>query len=213
MGRHKKKCHIGKYPATGCFISNSNALDEVNIRLDELEAMRLVDVEAMSQIEASEFLGVSRGSVQRLLNSGRKKIVSALVAGKNIILETNDEKEILNVEAGKNLHIAMIMEGDSIGGHFGHAKSIKLFEVDHNTSIVSEMTFSPRVSGGKARAHWLYESNVSILITSSCGEGAFEHLKKCGIQVLDGSKHTIETVFKALKTDELNELKPHVQQK
>jgi predicted DNA-binding protein (UPF0251 family) len=62
-------------------------LDELNLvelGLDELEAMRLCDVEELQQVEAAERLGVSRGTVQRLLWAGRKKLVGAIVAGQAV---------------------------------------------------------------------------------------------------------------------------------
>ena len=59
-------------------------LTVVNIELDEFEAMRLCDLEGKSQIEASQFMQVSRGTVQRLLQSGRQKIIDALLHSKGL---------------------------------------------------------------------------------------------------------------------------------
>jgi predicted DNA-binding protein (UPF0251 family) len=60
------------------------------INLDEFEAMRLCDAEGLSQIEAGERMSVSRGTVQRLLESGRRKVVQALLA--NEALGLGDER-------------------------------------------------------------------------------------------------------------------------
>lgn len=48
-------------------------MEIVELELDELEAVRLADYEGKSQIETGEIMNVSRGTVQRLLASGRKK--------------------------------------------------------------------------------------------------------------------------------------------
>jgi len=53
--------------------------EPVTIRPDELEALRLVYLEGLTQQEASERMGISRGTLWRLLDSGRRKIVRALV--------------------------------------------------------------------------------------------------------------------------------------
>jgi len=53
---------------------------------DELEAMRLVYLEGLTQKEASERMGISRGTLWRLLDSGRKKVVKALVEKRPIVL-------------------------------------------------------------------------------------------------------------------------------
>jgi predicted DNA-binding protein (UPF0251 family) len=56
----------------------------VDLSLDQFEAMRLCDVERMDQTEAGAILGVSRGTVQRLLYNARKELVLAILAGKAI---------------------------------------------------------------------------------------------------------------------------------
>lgn len=55
--------------------------------LDEFEAIRLCDHDGMNQIEAAEAMGISRGTVQRLLASGRWKLAEALLKNKMIVLE------------------------------------------------------------------------------------------------------------------------------
>ncbi len=69
-------------------------LEIVGIDLDEFEAMRLCDLEGKSQIEASEAMQISRGTVQRLLQSGRMKIVDALLHSKGLKIKnfTNEEE-------------------------------------------------------------------------------------------------------------------------
>ncbi len=50
----------------------------------ELEALRLVDVEGLTQEEAAAKMGISRKTLWNELKSGRKKIVEALLYGWNI---------------------------------------------------------------------------------------------------------------------------------
>jgi len=61
-------------------------LSQVMLGLDELEALRLCDLLGLSQEEAGVRMGVSRGTVQRLLSSARAKVADALVHGKAIII-------------------------------------------------------------------------------------------------------------------------------
>ncbi|RLE95497.1 MAG: hypothetical protein DRJ57_06585 [Thermoprotei archaeon] len=53
---------------------------------DELEALRLVYLEGLTQGEAAERMGVSRGTLWRVLDSGRRKIAQALVEGRPIVI-------------------------------------------------------------------------------------------------------------------------------
>ena len=56
-------------------------LPRVYIAVDEFEALILCDMNALSQAQAGERMGVSRGTVQRLLERGRQKLVSAIHNG------------------------------------------------------------------------------------------------------------------------------------
>ncbi len=56
-------------------------LDEVEITHEEWEALRLKNVEGMSQTEAAEKMETSQSTFQRILGSGYKKISFALVMG------------------------------------------------------------------------------------------------------------------------------------
>lgn len=55
-----------------------------NIKIDELEAMRLCDVDDLDHEDAAKRVGVSRRTIERLLNSGRFKVVGALIKGYGI---------------------------------------------------------------------------------------------------------------------------------
>ncbi len=58
----------------------------VEIQLDQFEAMRLCDVEGMDQTEAGQSMGISRGTVQRLLYLGRNQLMEAIMHNSAIII-------------------------------------------------------------------------------------------------------------------------------
>ena len=62
-------------------------LKEVSLGLDELEAMRLADLESLSHEEVGEMMNVSRATVGRILAEARRKTVAALVHGWAIRVE------------------------------------------------------------------------------------------------------------------------------
>jgi len=68
-------------------------LETIRLELSELETMRLCDVEGASQHEAGLRMGVSRGTVQRLLKRGRAKVVRALLESKALLIERGDTDE------------------------------------------------------------------------------------------------------------------------
>ena len=67
-------------------------LQETVIELDEFEAMRLCDLEELDQTAAGERMGVSRGTIQRLLTSGRKKLIEALMDSRVIRIQNSTGK-------------------------------------------------------------------------------------------------------------------------
>jgi len=61
-------------------------LQKIVLEIDELEALHLCDGEGLSQSAAGERMGISRGTVQRLVTCGRNKLISALVDGKALVV-------------------------------------------------------------------------------------------------------------------------------
>lgn len=57
---------------------------EATISIEEIEALRLVDLQGMSQEEAAASMGVSRKTLWRDLTSARRKLVEALINGWSI---------------------------------------------------------------------------------------------------------------------------------
>jgi predicted DNA-binding protein (UPF0251 family) len=62
-------------------------LEEVILRIEELEALRLVDLEGLYQEDAAKEMGVSRQTLQRMLMESRAKVIDALVNGKALRIE------------------------------------------------------------------------------------------------------------------------------
>jgi predicted DNA-binding protein (UPF0251 family) len=75
-------------------------LEQVRLELSELEAMRLCDVERLDQEEAGRRMGVSRGTVFRLLKRGRAKLVAAVLDSKAILINKGDHDEAVHSHGG-----------------------------------------------------------------------------------------------------------------
>src|SRR5690554_3172186 len=56
-------------------------LEEICLNIEEIEALRLKDMEGLTQEEAAEKMDVSRPTFQRILTEARKKLVKALIEG------------------------------------------------------------------------------------------------------------------------------------
>jgi predicted DNA-binding protein (UPF0251 family) len=60
------------------------ALEEINLTLDEYEAIRLADLEGLYQEQAAKRMGVSRQTFGNIINSARQKVADSLVNGKAV---------------------------------------------------------------------------------------------------------------------------------
>jgi predicted DNA-binding protein (UPF0251 family) len=85
-GRFPKPVTLGQVPIVNRFTPSPQGNPEpIYIEPAELEALRLVDLEGLSQEEAGEKMGVSRGTVWRLLQSARKKTAQAITEGRPLL--------------------------------------------------------------------------------------------------------------------------------
>jgi len=64
--------------------ADPDSADFIILSLDELEALRLVDLEGLYQEQAAEQMGISRPTLARILESARKKVADALVHSKGL---------------------------------------------------------------------------------------------------------------------------------
>jgi predicted DNA-binding protein (UPF0251 family) len=59
-------------------------LEEIDLGIDELEALRLCDLKNLEQTEAAKKMKISQSTIQRILTSARKKVAEAIIEGKAI---------------------------------------------------------------------------------------------------------------------------------
>ena len=68
-------------------------LIKIELHRDELEALRLCDGEGLTQEEAGQSMGVSRGTIQRIITVARQKTARALTSGQALIFVDDDETD------------------------------------------------------------------------------------------------------------------------
>jgi uncharacterized protein len=85
----KPRCVRGK-PPHGFFKPQGiplRLLETVSLTVEELEALRLADIEELYHEDAAERMEVSRPTFHRVLKEARRKVASALVEGKALEIE------------------------------------------------------------------------------------------------------------------------------
>ena len=88
--RPKKIRWVKCAPTERCFRPQCrplNKLQGVNLTLDEFEAIRLSDLEKLSQAEVATRMKVHRSTISRILESAHEKIADAFVNIKAVRIE------------------------------------------------------------------------------------------------------------------------------
>jgi predicted DNA-binding protein (UPF0251 family)/predicted Fe-Mo cluster-binding NifX family protein len=124
-------------------------LEENLLAIDEIEAIRLKDIEDLEQEQCALKMGISRPTFQRILESARRKIADALLNGKAIKIKggtfevtslrckcLNGCDNITHVnnnqnEGVQNMKIAVVTDdGISICQHFGRAQYYSVITIE-----------------------------------------------------------------------------------
>ncbi|NLL90761.1 MAG: DUF134 domain-containing protein [Dehalococcoidales bacterium] len=106
MGRQPLSRRVGFIPQVTSFTPQGvHASAEVRLTIEELEAIRLKEIEELELEECAIEMNVSRTTFSRILDSARKNIADALLNGKAIIIE------------GGNFEVAAIRKFHCPKGH------------------------------------------------------------------------------------------------
>lgn len=100
------------------------------------------------------------------------------------------------------MKIAVTYDNGNVFQHFGKTESFKVYEVEDN-KIVSSEIISSNGSGHGALADILAKQGVHVLICGGIGGGAQEALSKVGIEVCSGAEGNVDEAAAAYLAGEL----------
>ncbi|MGD8624423.1 MAG: DUF134 domain-containing protein [Anaerolineae bacterium] len=90
MPRPRKRRILGRMPRAAIYKPGGVPLDQlarVTLLQEELEALRLADLEGLTQAQAADRMGVSRSTFQRILARARRQVAKALSQGLALQIE------------------------------------------------------------------------------------------------------------------------------
>lgn len=204
-----KSCRFGALDGSNSFV--------IQMTVEEYEAIRLMDLENLTQEECARQMDVARPTVQRIYASARKKLAEALVNGGTLHigggcysvcnrvanccpgcrLEVKGDFAVQYLEKGeKIMKIAVTTENGNVFQHFGKCKEFTLFEVEEQ-KILSKQVLNAGESGHSALAVLLAQNHVDLLICGGIGAGARIALQESGIQLAAGVSGTVDNAVSA----------------
>jgi predicted DNA-binding protein (UPF0251 family) len=87
----KTKCRrVGHIPKSNFFKPSgipAYDLEEIILKIEEAEALRLKDLMGLDQVDCAVEMGISRTTFQRILVEERQKVADALINSKMLVLE------------------------------------------------------------------------------------------------------------------------------
>lgn len=201
----RKVCHFPKI-LEFTPVPVSDEKEPVILTVDEYETIRLIDYEGFTQAECSSFMQVARTSVQRIYESARKKLAISLIEGRSMRIKGGDFqlcdgqdtncgrgncfKYLYHQQYKKEkgdfiMRIAVTYENGQIFQHFGHTQQFKIYDVEDQKVISSEVVDTSD-SGHGALAGVLNALHADVLICGGIGGGAQAALTAAGIRWYGG---------------------------
>ncbi len=83
----RRVCCMPQSRIFGPLDTKESQVQAINMAIDEFEAIRLIDLEGLTQEECAERMGVARTTAQAIYNSARVKLAECLVKGKELHME------------------------------------------------------------------------------------------------------------------------------
>ena len=190
-----------------------------SVRIEELEALRLADLEGLSQSEASSGMGVSRHTFGRVLASARKKVALSLV--NNIPLVVTGGTNSCRRESGELLKehpamkIAISAEGptleDDVDPRFGRAAGFIIYDTETKAVEYIENGAGQTAAQGAGliAVETVSNAGATVALSGYIGPKAFDALQAIGIgTVQDVDNRTVGEVVRAFEAGELTVILP-----
>jgi predicted DNA-binding protein (UPF0251 family)/predicted Fe-Mo cluster-binding NifX family protein len=180
-------------------------LERVRLAFDELEALRLLHVEGVTQAEAGNRLGVSASTVSRMADRAHRVITEALVSNKAICVEGGPVTVVRVSESltagqaddrgepdkhedqGETMIVAVpYLQGD-VNAHFGSTQSFLVAEgVDGKVGRTTIFEVQGMQHNHSGIAGFLKEQGVEVILAGGMGAPMQQALKLQGFELYCG---------------------------
>ena len=208
MARPKLDRRVGHAPEVRLFKPAGVPLRDLGeevLALDELEALRLADLQGLHQREAAEQMAISRATFGRVVARARAKVARALIQGRALRIHARSVVTAAEGEAQGPVRLAVALDEDGeVTRHLGRAACFCVFEVRQGRAVEVERRDNPHRALGRGNEpctresrpicaagrgaghshHWLTETfgDCAVVVTRGLGAGAFTGLRAAGIR-------------------------------
>jgi uncharacterized protein len=206
MGRCKKTRCCRKFRSERIFKPIAVPMTDlkiIEIDVDEFEAIRLCDYEGKSQIETAKIMKISRGTVQRILNSGRNKLIDFIIHKQALKIKNNWWRSFMNI-------CIPILADEGIGSqvynHFGSAKYFTIYDSITKTFRTESNENMHDAHGSCQPLGIISKHNIDIVISGGMGMRAVKILNDSGVKIFLSKGNIVSEVLQYFESGSLDEL-------
>ena len=226
MARPIRCRNICTEPAYDRFCPEGIPADKnVNMTVDEYEAIRLIDLHKYTHEQCAQQMGISRTTVTEIYESARYKLADSVVHGKTLTISggsyrfcdgTNtfccnrkckktSQSTCTNMKGKRErqMRIGVTYENGEIFQHFGHTEQFKLYDVEDG-QIKQTQVVDTNGQGHGALSSFLTNAGVDVLICGGIGGGAQTALAEAGIRLFGGASGNADDAVKNYIAGNLN---------
>lgn len=205
-GRREKLRRVGIIPEYRGFTPDGLASgDAIEMTVDELEVLRLCDLEGLNQEAVAQQMGIARATVAAICSRAHRKVANALVNGRALVIEGGNiaYSPITATTAAwpakevDTMRVATTHDNGNIFMHFGRSEQFKIYDI-RDGKVLNEQVVGTDGTGHGALAGLLANGGVDTLICGGIGGGAINALAQAGITVYAGAQGSCDACVEAL---------------
>lgn len=205
-GRREKLRRVGIIPEYRGFTPDGLASgDAIDMTIDELEVLRLCDLEGLNQEAVAQHMGIARATVAAICSRAHRKVANALVNGRALSIEGGSiaYSPITTTTAAwpakevDTMRVATTYDNGNIFMHFGRSEQFKIYDIQDD-KVLNEQVVGTDGTGHGALAGLLANGGVDTLICGGIGGGAINALTQAGITVYAGAQGNCDACVEAL---------------
>lgn len=205
-GRREKLRRVGIIPEYRGFTPDGLASgDAIDMTIDELEVLRLCDLEGLNQEAVAQQMGIARATVAAICSRAHRKVANALVNGRALSIEGGNiaYSPITTTTAAwpakevSTMRVATTYDNGNIFMHFGRSEQFKIYDIQDG-KVLNEQVVGTGGTGHGALVGLLTNGGVDTLICGGIGGGAINTLTQDGITVYAGAQGSCDACVEAL---------------
>ena len=205
-GRREKLRRVGIIPEYRGFTPDGLASgDAIDMTVDELEVLRLCDLEGLNQEAVAQQMGIARATVAAICSRAHRKVANALVNGRALVIEggniayspTPTTTAAWPAKEVDTMRVATTYDNGNIFMHFGRSEQFKIYDIQDG-KVLNEQVVGTGGTGHGALAGLLAYGGVDTLICGGIGGGAITALSQSGITVYAGAQGSCDACVEAL---------------